>query len=69
MKGIEFLYLSQSDVIDTGLTTGDAIAIIEEVLREHGLKHYENPPKPALHSDNTCSRPKSPRFALDRPSK
>ena len=49
MKKIDILYLSQKEVIEVGLTMKDAIAIVEDVLREHGLKHFENPPKPGIH--------------------
>ena len=49
MKQVEFLYLSQKDVVDVGLTMTDAIAIAEEVLSEHGHKEFENPPKPGIH--------------------
>lgn len=49
MKQVEFLYLSQKEVVDVGLTMTDAIAIAEEVLAEHGQKEFENPPKPGIH--------------------
>jgi len=49
MKKIEFLYLSQKEVIEVGLTMQDAISIVEDVLKEHGLKEFENPPKPGIH--------------------
>jgi ornithine cyclodeaminase/alanine dehydrogenase len=50
MKTVEFLYLSQKDVVDVGLTMKNAISIVEEVLREHGLQEFENPPKPGIHT-------------------
>ena len=50
MKQVEFLYLSQKDVVDAGLTIKNAIAIVEDVLTEHGLKEFENPPKPGIHT-------------------
>jgi ornithine cyclodeaminase/alanine dehydrogenase len=50
MKQVEFLYLSQKDVVDAGLTMSDAIFIVEDVLTEHGLKAFENPPKPGIHT-------------------
>jgi ornithine cyclodeaminase/alanine dehydrogenase len=28
---------------------GEVITIVENVLREHGLGHFENPPKPGIH--------------------
>ena len=50
MKTVEFRYLSQKDVMDVGLTMKNAISIVEEVLNEHGLKEFENPPKPGIHT-------------------
>ncbi|MBW2058533.1 MAG: ornithine cyclodeaminase family protein [Deltaproteobacteria bacterium] len=49
MKRIEFLYLSQEDVIDVGLTMKEVIPVIEDVLRQHALGKVENPPKPGVH--------------------
>ncbi len=49
MEKIEFLYLSQKEVIEVGLTMKDVISIVEDVLKEHGHKQYENPPKPGIH--------------------
>lgn len=49
MKNIDLLYLSQKEVIEVGLSMKDAISIVEEAFREHGLKQYENPPKPGIH--------------------
>ena len=49
MKKIDFLYLSQKEVIEVGLTMKEAISIVEDVFREHGLKQFENPPKPGIH--------------------
>ena len=50
MKKIEFLYLSQEAVIEVGLTMPETISIIEDVLKEHGLRHFENPPKLGVHT-------------------
>jgi len=50
MKTVEFLYLSQKDVMNVGLTMKDAIAIVENVLTEHGMREFENPPKPGIHT-------------------
>jgi len=36
MKSVDFLYLSQKDVVTVGLTMIDAISIVETVLTEHG---------------------------------
>lgn len=49
MKQTGFLYLSQEDVVNVGLTMKEAILIVEDCLKEHGLKQYENPPKPGVH--------------------
>ncbi|MBN1853597.1 MAG: ornithine cyclodeaminase family protein [Pirellulales bacterium] len=49
MKPIEFLYLSQEDVIGVEMPMADVITVVEDALTEHGLGYYENPPKPALH--------------------
>jgi len=50
MKPVDFLYLSQKDVVSVGLTMKDAISIVEAVLTEHGLQQFENPPKPGIHT-------------------
>ena len=49
MKKIELLYLSQEDVMQIGMTMGETIGVIQEVLTEHGGGHFENPPKPGIH--------------------
>lgn len=49
MKRVEFIYLSQEDVIGVGLTMRDAVSIVEDVFKEHGLGRVENPPKPGIH--------------------
>jgi len=49
MKKIDFLFLSQEDVLAVGLSMPDIIDAIEAVFREHGAKRYENPPKPGIH--------------------
>ncbi len=49
MHQVEFVYLSRQDVIDVGISMPEAINIAEAVLREHGRKRFENPPKPGLH--------------------
>jgi ornithine cyclodeaminase/alanine dehydrogenase len=46
---MKLLYLSLSDVLEVGLTFNDAIAIVEDSLREHGEKQVENPPKLPIH--------------------
>ena len=49
MKSIEFLYLSQEDVIQVGLSMSDTIAVVENVLKDHADNACENPPKPGVH--------------------
>jgi ornithine cyclodeaminase/alanine dehydrogenase-like protein (mu-crystallin family) len=49
MKKIEFIFLSQEDVIGLRLTMKDVIPIVENALKEHGAKRTENPPKPGIH--------------------
>ena len=49
MKPTRFLYLSQEEVVNVGLTMQEAILVVEDCLKEHGRKQYENPPKPGVH--------------------
>lgn len=46
---VDFLFLSQEDVLQTGMTVRGVIEAVEAVFREHGLKRVENPPKPGIH--------------------
>ena len=46
---VDFIFLSQEDVIRVGLTMREIIDAVEAVFREHGLKRVENPPKPGIH--------------------
>lgn len=43
------LYLSQSDVISTGLTMAEIIDALETAFREKGNGRTEMPPKPGIH--------------------
>lgn len=52
MDRVEFLYLSQKDVIATGITMEQTIKVVEYALSEHGLGRFENPPKPGVHPNN-----------------
>ena len=45
----ELLYLSQADVIATGVTMREVIDGIEEMFRQEGMGQYEMPPKPGVH--------------------
>jgi ornithine cyclodeaminase/alanine dehydrogenase-like protein (mu-crystallin family) len=49
MTNGELLYLSQSDVIATGLTIREVIDSIEEMFRQKGMGQVEMPPKPGVH--------------------
>ena len=49
MEPVELIYLSQEDVVGLKIPLPDVITIIENVLREHGHGHFENPPKPGIH--------------------
>jgi ornithine cyclodeaminase/alanine dehydrogenase len=49
MEPVELIYLSQEDVVSLKMPIGDVITVVENVLREHGLGHFENPPKPGIH--------------------
>ena len=49
MKPVELIYLSQEDIISLKMPMGEVITIVENVFREHGLGHFENPPKPGIH--------------------
>jgi ornithine cyclodeaminase/alanine dehydrogenase-like protein (mu-crystallin family) len=49
MNKIDFLFLSQEDVLAVGLSMPEIIDTIEAVFKEHGHKRFENPPKPGIH--------------------
>ena len=49
MKPVELIYLSHEDIVSLNMSMGEAITIVENVLREHGRGHFENPPKPGIH--------------------
>jgi ornithine cyclodeaminase/alanine dehydrogenase-like protein (mu-crystallin family) len=49
MKKIDFLFLSQEDVLAVEFSMPEIIATIETVFQEHGSKRFENPPKPGIH--------------------
>ncbi len=48
-KSIEFLYLSEEDVIATDISLSQAVDLCTESLAQHGRKQVENPPKPGIH--------------------
>jgi ornithine cyclodeaminase/alanine dehydrogenase-like protein (mu-crystallin family) len=49
MSSRELLYLSQSDVLATGVTMREVIEAIEAMFRQKGLGQVEMPPKPGVH--------------------
>ncbi|MFH0850993.1 MAG: ornithine cyclodeaminase family protein [Candidatus Bathyarchaeota archaeon] len=50
MKRVDFIYLSQEDVLALGVPMGKVIDLVEQGLGEHGHGRVENPPKPGIHS-------------------
>lgn len=44
-----FIFLSQEDVITTGMRMSEVIVCVERVFGEHAKKRVENPPKPGVH--------------------
>jgi ornithine cyclodeaminase/alanine dehydrogenase len=55
MSSHQLLYLSQSDVVATGVSMAEIIASLEIAFREKGEGNTETPPKPGIHpggSDN-----------------
>ncbi len=51
MHPIEMAYLSQTDVMEVGVTLLEIIDLVEKALREHGNGRVENPPKPGIHAN------------------
>ena len=48
-QSIDFLYLSEQDVVATELTLSQTVELCTESLAQHGRKQVENPPKPGIH--------------------
>ena len=49
MQSAQLGSLSQEDIIGLKMPMGEVITLVENVFREHGLGHFENPPKPGIH--------------------
>jgi ornithine cyclodeaminase/alanine dehydrogenase-like protein (mu-crystallin family) len=49
-RGREFLYLSQADVRQVGLSMAEIIEALERMFREKGAGRVEMPPKPGIHT-------------------
>jgi len=50
LRKVEFIYLSQEDVVGLEIPMGRVIELVEGGLSEHGHGRVENPPKPGIHS-------------------
>ena len=50
MDKVEFIYLSQEEILDLNIPMKKIIELVEQGLYEHGHKRVENPPKPGIHS-------------------
>ena len=50
MKKVDFIYLSQEQVLDLDIPMSKVIELVEKGLYEHGHRRVENPPKPGIHS-------------------
>ncbi|NLB83807.1 MAG: ornithine cyclodeaminase family protein [Synergistaceae bacterium] len=48
MKKVAFRYLSQEDILSLNLSTEQIVSSVERVIRSHGEKMVQMPPKPAL---------------------
>ncbi|OGD52404.1 hypothetical protein A3K81_03065 [Candidatus Bathyarchaeota archaeon RBG_13_60_20] len=50
MNRVEFIYLSQEDILELNVPMRKVIDLVELGLSEHGHGRVENPPKPGIHS-------------------
>lgn len=50
MKKVDFIYLSQKDILNVNMDIEQVIDLVEKGLIEHGYARVENPPKPGIHS-------------------
>lgn len=50
MNKVDFIYLSQEEILGLDIPIGKIIELVEKGLYEHGHKRVENPPKPGIHS-------------------
>jgi ornithine cyclodeaminase/alanine dehydrogenase len=50
LKPVEFIYLSQEDILELDIPMKKVIELVELGLKEHGKGRVENPPKPGIHS-------------------
>jgi ornithine cyclodeaminase/alanine dehydrogenase len=50
VEKVEFIYLSQEDILSLNISMKKIIELVEQGLYEHGNHRVENPPKPGIHS-------------------
>ncbi len=50
MEKVDFIYLSQEDILDLDVPMSKIIELVEKGLKEYGHNRVENPPKPGIHS-------------------
>jgi ornithine cyclodeaminase/alanine dehydrogenase-like protein (mu-crystallin family) len=50
LKRVDFIYLSQEEILALGVPMEKVIDLVERGLGEHGHGRVENPPKPGIHS-------------------
>ncbi|HSB07172.1 MAG TPA: ornithine cyclodeaminase family protein [Thermodesulfobacteriota bacterium] len=65
MKKIEFIYLSQEDILDMNIGLMEIIDLVETGLKEHGRGRVENPPKPGIHSKSNSFIHAMPAYYKD----
>ena len=65
MTKIEFIYLSQEDILDMKLKLKEVIDLVEKGLEEHGRRRVENPPKPGIHSKSNSFIHAMPAYYKD----
>lgn len=65
MKKIEFIYLSQEEILDMNLGMKEIIDLVEKGLKEHGRGKVENPPKPGIHSKSNSFIHAMPAYYKD----
>lgn len=65
MEKIEFIYLSQEDLLNMNIGLREVIGLVEKGLKEHGRGRVENPPKPGLHSKSNSFIHAMPAYYKD----
>ncbi|MBD3171139.1 ornithine cyclodeaminase family protein [Candidatus Bathyarchaeota archaeon] len=50
MEKVDFIYLSQEDILGLEVSMSKIIELVEKGLKEYGHNRVENPPKPGIHS-------------------